>query len=100
MKKTEAQGKNFEASLAALEKIVRQLERGDLPLEESLKLFEQGVKLSRECQERLSQAERRVELLLRDTEGRPVLGAFDDEEQVLERLDAEESEAGEDESVF
>ncbi len=100
MKKTEAQGKNFEASLAALEKIVRELERGDLPLEESLKLFEQGVKLSRECQERLNQAERRVELLLRDTEGRPVLSAFDDEEKVLERLSAEESEAGEDESVF
>jgi exodeoxyribonuclease VII small subunit len=100
MKKTEAQGRNFEASLAALEKIVRELERGDLPLEESLKLFEQGVKLSRECQERLNQAERRVEMLLRDTEGRPVLSAFDDEEKVLERLSAEESEAGEDESVF
>ncbi len=99
MKKTEAQGKNFEASLAALEKIVRELERGDLPLEESLKLFEQGVKLSRECQERLNQAERRVEVLLRDTEGRPVLSAFDDEEKVLQRL-SPESEAEEDESVF
>jgi exodeoxyribonuclease VII small subunit len=100
MKKTEAQGKNFEASLAALEQVVRELERGDLPLEESLKLFEQGVKLSRECQERLNQAERRVEMLLRDTEGRPVLSAFDDEEKVLQRLSAEESEAGEDESIF
>jgi exodeoxyribonuclease VII small subunit len=99
MKKTETQGKNFEASLAALEKIVRELERGDLPLEESLKLFEQGVKLSRECQERLNQAERRVEVLLRDGEGRPVLSAFDDEEKVLGRLSAE-SEAEEDESVF
>lgn len=98
MKKTEAQGKNFEASLAALEKVVRELERGDLALEESLKLFEQGVKLSRECQERLNQAERRVEVLLRDTEGRPVLSAFDNDEKVL-RL-SEESEAEEDESVF
>ncbi len=98
MKKTEAQGKNFEASLAALEKVVRELERGDLALEESLKLFEQGVKLSRECQERLNQAERRVEVLLRDTDGRPVLSAFDNEEQAL-RL-SEESEAVDDESVF
>lgn len=99
MKKTEAQGKNFEASLAALEKIVRELERGDLPLEKSLELFEQGVKLSRDCQERLNQAERRVEVLLRDTEGRPVLSAFDDEEKVLQRLNAD-GEPEEDESVF
>jgi exodeoxyribonuclease VII small subunit len=98
MKKTETQGKNFEASLTALEKVVRELERGDLPLEESLKLFERGVKLSRECQERLNQAERRVEVLLRDTEGRPVLSAFDDEEQVLGL--SSEGEAEEDESVF
>ncbi|HEY0405514.1 MAG TPA: exodeoxyribonuclease VII small subunit [Pyrinomonadaceae bacterium] len=98
MKKTEAQGKNFEASLAALETVVRELERGDLPLEESLKLFERGVKLSRECQERLNQAERRVEVLLRDTEGRPVLSAFEDEEQVLSL--AAESETEDDESVF
>ncbi|MDX6694952.1 MAG: exodeoxyribonuclease small subunit [Blastocatellia bacterium] len=98
MKKTETQGKNFEASLAALEKVVRELERGDLPLEESLKLFERGVKLSRECQERLNQAERRVEVLLRDTEGRPVLSAFEDEEHVLGL--AAESETEDDESVF
>jgi exodeoxyribonuclease VII small subunit len=100
MKKTEAQGKNFEASLAALERVVRELERGDLPLEESLKLFEQGVKLSRECQERLNQAERRVEILLRDPEGRPVLRAFADEEKVLQRAGVESGEAEEDESVF
>jgi exodeoxyribonuclease VII small subunit len=77
MKKTQTDSKSFEASLAALEKIVRELERGDLPLEESLRLFENGVKLSRECQERLTQAERRIEVLLRDAEGRPVVSAFD-----------------------
>lgn len=63
----------FEKSLASLEKIVRQLEEGDLSLEESLKLFEDGVKLSRECQERLNQAERRIEVLLRDADGNPAL---------------------------
>ncbi len=73
MKKTGSQGRNFETSLTSLEKIVRELERGDLPLEKSLELFEEGVKLSRECQERLSEAERRIEVLLRDGEGRPVL---------------------------
>src|SRR5687768_16686108 len=65
--------KSFEASLQELEKIVRRLEDGDLPLEESLKLFENGVRLSRECQERLNQAERRIEILLQDEEGNPVL---------------------------
>ncbi len=54
-----------------LEKIVRRLENGDLALEESLKLFEDGVKLSRECQERLNQAERRIEILLKDEDGNP-----------------------------
>jgi exodeoxyribonuclease VII small subunit len=77
MKKTEKTN-TFEASLTALEQVVRELERGDVPLEESLRLFEQGVKLSRECQERLGQAERRIEILLRDQAGRPNLVAFDE----------------------
>lgn len=65
--------KNFEANLQELERIVRKLENGDLALEESLKLFEDGVKISRECQERLNQAERRIEILMRDGEGNPAL---------------------------
>ncbi len=70
----------FEASLSALEKIVRRLEQGDLSLEESLKLFEDGVKLSRECQERLNQAERRIEVLLKDENGNPSLQAIQTED--------------------
>ncbi|HJP94563.1 MAG TPA: exodeoxyribonuclease VII small subunit [Pyrinomonadaceae bacterium] len=70
------QTRTFEASLEALERIVQQLEDGDLPLEKSLELFEQGIRLSRECQERLSQAERRIEILLRDNQGRPVASPF------------------------
>src|SRR5919199_529466 len=96
-KKAEAQGQTFEASLAALEQIVRELERGDLPLEKSLELFEQGVRLSRECQERLQAAERRIEVLLRDGEGGAVVGAFDEDE--LARLTAA-GEREDDESVF
>ena len=57
------QPKSFEASLEALERIVQQLEQGDLPLEKSLELFEQGIGLSRQCQDRLNQAERRIEIL-------------------------------------
>lgn len=61
--------KTFEQSLNDLEKIVKQLEDGDLPLEESLKLFEEGVKLSRECRERLTGAERRIQVLMKDANG-------------------------------
>jgi exodeoxyribonuclease VII small subunit len=79
MKNNEEQPRSFEVSLEALEEIVRKLERGDLPLEESLELFEQGIKLSRECQERLGAAERRIEVLMRDQQGRPVVTAFEGE---------------------
>ena len=61
--------KSFEKSLDELEKIVAKLEAGDLPLEESLKLFEDGVKLSRNCRERLTNAERRIEMLMSDGDG-------------------------------
>jgi exodeoxyribonuclease VII small subunit len=82
MKQNEPQARTFEASLEALEGIVHKLERGDLALEKSLDLFEQGIRLSRECQERLSQAERRIEVLLRDQQGRPVVSSFEDEEEL------------------
>ena len=74
-----AKPKTFETSLEELERIVRELEQGELPLERSLELFEQGVKLSRECQDRLNQAERRIEILMRDNQGRPVARPFKDE---------------------
>lgn len=75
--KTDEQPKSFEASLESLEQIVQQLENGDLPLEKSLELFEDGIRLSRQCQERLNQAERRIETLLRDNQGRPVASPFE-----------------------
>ena len=61
--------KSFEKSLADLERIVGKLEDGDLPLEESLELFEKGIKLSRECRSRLANAERRIEILMKDSNG-------------------------------
>ncbi len=55
--------KDFESAIAELEKIVKQLEEGDLPLEKSLALFERGVTLSRYCHEQLGAAQRRIEVL-------------------------------------
>ncbi len=55
--------KDFEGAIAELESIVKRLEEGDLPLEQSLALYERGVQLSRFCHARLEDAERRIELL-------------------------------------
>ena len=96
MKNSEPNVRSFEASLEALEEIVGKLEGGDLALEESLGLFEQGIRLSRECQERLSQAERRIEVLLRDQQGRPTVAAFEDDK----RLGTDEIESDHDENDF
>ena len=58
----------FEESLERLEDIVRKMEAGDMTLEESLKAFEEGIKLARLCSRRLDEAERRVEILLKQEE--------------------------------
>jgi len=73
--------KKFEASLERLEEIVKKLETGDLPLEQSLKLFEEGVKLARACNKRLEEAERKVEILLKDRAGNLTAEPFEEEEE-------------------
>ncbi|MFN7728637.1 MAG: exodeoxyribonuclease VII small subunit, partial [Bdellovibrio sp.] len=63
---------DFEKKLGRLEEIVQKMERGDLALEDSLKLFEEGIKLSRECQTRLNEAEAQVKKLVGfDDQGKP-----------------------------
>jgi len=57
---------NLEKSLAQLEEIVEQLEEGDIPLEQALKQFEKGIKLSRDCQSALRAAEQKVQVLIKD----------------------------------
>jgi exodeoxyribonuclease VII small subunit len=59
----------FEQSLKQLETIVEQLEKGDLPLEDSLKLFEQGVDLSAVCKKELDEAESKVQTLIKQRDG-------------------------------
>ncbi|OGW41397.1 MAG: exodeoxyribonuclease VII small subunit [Nitrospirae bacterium GWD2_57_9] len=73
--------KKFEDALARLEEIVAELESGELALDQSLKLFEEGIKLSRICNKRLEEAERRVELLLKDRSGNMIPQPFPEEEE-------------------
>jgi exodeoxyribonuclease VII small subunit len=69
---------SFEQAMERLTSIVTQLERGELPLEDSLRLFEEGVKLSRMAQERLDSAQQRIERLLSvDAQGRPKTAPFE-----------------------
>ncbi|HYE34401.1 exodeoxyribonuclease VII small subunit [Methylocaldum sp.] len=69
---------NFEDSLAELERLVERMEQGSLPLEESLKLFERGVQLTRVCQKALKEAEQKVQILLEEN-GETTLKPFADE---------------------
>ena len=70
----------FEQNMARLEQIVRSLERGDAPLEESLKLFEEGTGLVRACGKLLDEAELQVKKVMVGLDGAPVEGEFTDEE--------------------
>lgn len=73
---------SFEASVKRLGEIVERLEGGDLPLEDSLRLFEEGVRLARASEARLEAAERRVEQLLTiDEDGNPVVRELGDERE-------------------
>lgn len=66
----------FEEAMSRLETIVSELEKGDLPLDESLKIFEEGIKLSKTCLKMLDDAERKVEILVQDKDGKKRLRAF------------------------
>jgi exodeoxyribonuclease VII small subunit len=72
----------FEEALGRLEDIVRRMEAGDMTLEESLKAFEEGIKLARLCARKLDEAERRVEILLKQ-----------EEELVIKTFKVEENES-------
>jgi exodeoxyribonuclease VII small subunit len=69
----------FEKSFQQLEKIVQRLEAEELPLDESLQLFEQGIRLSRFCHQRLEEVEKKIELILADAKGQPVIEPFEED---------------------
>ena len=70
---------SFEEALKRLEEIVQRMESGDLALEDSLELFEEGVRLTRVCSQRLDEAEKKIELLTRDEKGGVKTEALDPE---------------------
>ncbi len=72
---------DFERSLGRLEEVVRRLESAELSLDEAMKLFEEGVRLSRECQKQLEEAEGRVEILLKKANGKIATEPFEPGEE-------------------
>lgn len=73
--------KKFEDAMKRLEHIVEDLESGELPLEESLKVFEEGMKLLSFCSDKLEEVEKRVEVLIKESDGKYARKPFDTEEQ-------------------
>lgn len=71
---------DFEKSFQQLETIVQRLEAEELSLDESLRLFEEGIGLSRFCHQKLEQIEKKIELILADAKGEPVTEPFEPEE--------------------
>ena len=71
--------RTFEENMGRLEQIVRAMERGDVALEESLKLFQEGTELVRNCGKLLDEAELQVKKIMTDASGNPVEEAFADE---------------------
>ena len=74
-----SQNKTFEESMQRLEQIVRAMERGDVALEESLKLFQEGTELVRSCNKLLDEAQLQVKKIMTAPDGSPVEEAFEDE---------------------
>ncbi|HEY0140334.1 MAG TPA: exodeoxyribonuclease VII small subunit [Thermoanaerobaculia bacterium] len=84
---------DFEKAFGDLEKIVQRLEAEELPLDESLQLFEQGIKLSRFCHQRLEEVEKKIELILADAKGQPRTEPFPvEEDQELDEPENEDEE--------
>ena len=73
------ESQTFEASMARLEQIVRVMERGDVALEESLKLFQEGTELVRNCQKLLDEAQLQIKKIMTAEDGSPVEEDFQDE---------------------
>ena len=84
---TRAKSNDFEKAFQELEKIVQRLEGEELPLDDSLQLFEEGIRLSRFCHQRLEEVEKKIETILADAKGQPVTEPFEADEMLGEDED-------------
>ena len=85
----------FEKAFDHLEKIVHRLENEELPLDESLQLFEEGIRLSRFCNQKLEDVEKKIELILSDAKGQPKVEPFEAAEKTVS--DGQGDDEGDDE---
>ncbi len=76
--------KSFEQAMEQLEKIVEELETGDLPLEKAMQKFEEGMELTRFCTGKLDETEKKINLLLRDKQGKVIEKPFESDEDTDE----------------
>ncbi len=82
----------FEEALARLEAIVAELERGEMPLEDSMRIFEEGIRLSKTCLKMLEDAERKVEILVKEKDGKKRSRPFELEDRAGSGGDGGEGE--------
>src|SRR5690349_23863381 len=80
-------GLNFEGAMDRLETIVEQMESGKLPLEDLIVRYEEGMNLVKICQERLTSAEQKIEIITRNSGGKPIVKDFEAKEEVTEPAD-------------
>ena len=80
----------FEKAFHELEQIVRRLEGEELPLDESLRLFEEGIRLSRFCHQRLEEVKKKIELILADAKGQPRTEPFEMEDEEKRQAESED----------
>ena len=85
---TRLKANEFEKAFQQLEKIVQRLESEELPLDDSLQLFEEGIRLSRFCNQKLEEVEKKIELILADAKGQPRIEPFEGDEEEAEEQDA------------
>ena len=88
---------NFESAMDRLEKIVEQMESGKLPLEDLIVRYEEGMKLVKTCQERLANAEQKIEIITRNSAGKAVVKEFEPAQDAGPSEKAVDSESTDDE---